>query len=326
MRTNPPSADAAWTRRLNDHTPVLHPSPPAPRGFTLVELLVVITIIGILIALLLPAVQAAREAARRLQNTNHLKQIGLAVASYEELFGMYPYMRDRSDLYGASWAYRILPYLEQQTMFNSWDCHARAFDPSNAILMRTPLSVFVNPSRRGADERCPFDNNGQGAALGGQKVAACSDYAANRGWSDLANPHGQQFDPKKSGPFATTYSTLGIRTPIGAMEVTDGLSNTIVVGDKWLSEAMYEHYGQELVDHAVCSGDSPWSCSRGAERGFPTGPDDPDSEKFGSPNGAMAAFAFLDGHVSCINYSISLKIFKALCSVGDGIPTQGANY
>ncbi|MBN1394367.1 MAG: DUF1559 domain-containing protein [Pirellulales bacterium] len=298
-------------------------SPFSPRAFTLVELLVVITIIGILIALLLPAVQAAREAARRLQNTNNLKQIGLAVAHYEEYHHMYPYLRDRSDEYAASWAYRILPYLEQQTVFDSWVSSARSYDAANAITMRTPMSVFINPSRRGDGELCPFDNNGAGPALSGQKLAACGDYAANRGWSDSGSPVTDRFDPKKSGPFSTTYSNLGIRTPIGAMEVSDGLSHTIVVGDKWLCEAMFTLYGQELVDHAVCSGDAPWSCSRGAERGFPAGPDDTDPEKFGSPNGQSAAFAFLDGHVTWIDYSIPLDVFKALCAVGDGVPMKG---
>ena len=287
----------------------------------------VITIIGVLIALLLPAVQAAREAARRLQNANHLKQIALAVANYEELYGMYPYIRDRGDQYGASWVYRILPYLEQQVMFDSWNCKARSYEPTNVITMRTPLSVLINPSRRGADELCPFDDNGQGSALGGQEVAACCDYAANRGWSDSANPVLDDFDPKKSGPFTTSRTPdCAIRTPIGAMEVTDGLSNTIVVGDKWLCEAMYNQYGRELVDSAACSGDPPWSCQRGADSGFPTGPDDPDANKFGSPNGSLAAFAFLDGHVSWISYSISLTTFRALCAIGDGIPTQGEDY
>ena len=85
-------------------------------AFTLVELLVVITIIGILISLLLPAVQAAREAARRLQCQNNLKQIGLAIHNYENANGMFPPggLSSKAGGYGFSWLVRILPYIEQR--------------------------------------------------------------------------------------------------------------------------------------------------------------------------------------------------------------------
>ena len=83
------------------------------RGFTLVELLVVIAIIGVLVALLLPAVQAAREAARRNSCVNHLKQIGLAVQNYHDSLGQYPSGREAVDMRAVSWAFNLLPYLEQ---------------------------------------------------------------------------------------------------------------------------------------------------------------------------------------------------------------------
>jgi prepilin-type N-terminal cleavage/methylation domain-containing protein len=100
------------------------------RGFTLVELLVVIAIIGILIALLLPAVQAAREAARRMQCSNHMKQLGLAILNYEDSLGVLPpgaqWLPFKPD--GSTWTDRyhccmlvhILPYMEQQMV---WEEH-----------------------------------------------------------------------------------------------------------------------------------------------------------------------------------------------------------
>src|SRR4051794_2502647 len=100
----------------------------ARRGFTLIELLVVIAIIAVLIALLLPAVQAAREAARRIQCTNNLKQMGLAIANYMETFGTTPvHEYRRSDEYGGTagksgnrgWHCHILPYVEQSAMYNA---------------------------------------------------------------------------------------------------------------------------------------------------------------------------------------------------------------
>src|SRR5437868_7938249 len=94
------------------------------RGFTLVELLVVIAIIGVLVALLLPAVQSAREAARRMQCSNHLKQYGLGIQNYHDTYQVYPI--DSTGANGSAiprltWQVRILPYMEQQAVFNAID-------------------------------------------------------------------------------------------------------------------------------------------------------------------------------------------------------------
>jgi prepilin-type N-terminal cleavage/methylation domain-containing protein len=85
------------------------------RGFTLVELLVVITIIGILMSLLMPAVQAAREAARRCQCQNNLKQMGLAMLLHLDAMKTFPMGRNRTDQYAVSWAYYLFPYMEEKT-------------------------------------------------------------------------------------------------------------------------------------------------------------------------------------------------------------------
>ena len=93
-----------------------------PSAFTLVELLVVITIIGILIALLLPAVQAAREAARRMQCANNLKQVGVALLNYEHACGTFPPGGlTLPSSCGHSWWVRILPYVEQENIFDQFE-------------------------------------------------------------------------------------------------------------------------------------------------------------------------------------------------------------
>src|SRR3954454_4369541 len=87
-------------------------------GFTLIELLVVIAIIGVLVALLLPAVQMAREAARRTQCTNNLKQLGIAMHNHHDTEGTFPYGAWNTTPL-ATWTFRVLPYLEQTTVFNA---------------------------------------------------------------------------------------------------------------------------------------------------------------------------------------------------------------
>ena len=114
-------------------------------GFTLVELLVVITIIGILIALLLPAVQAAREAARRTRCTNNLKQLGLAMQLFHEANGHLPPARvfDRS----ITWAAFLLPYLEQDAAFELFD-PAKSYYDQDADARGFAPSLYYCPSRR----------------------------------------------------------------------------------------------------------------------------------------------------------------------------------
>ena len=301
-----------------------------PRAFTLVELLVVIAIIGVLIAMLLPAVQAAREAARRMQNSNNLKQIGLALNGYEQVWNAYPYFRLTSGAVGANWAFGLLPFLEQQAIFDSLNERVRVWDKINATAMRTPVVVYLNPSRRGADNLCPFDNSNEIGPPGmeGQKLAACGDYAANRGWVNpdtaaTVSPFAQPFDPKFSGPFSIWTGGTELKRVNSSM-ISDGLSNTIAVGDKWVCP---EDVGVKVAfDAAFFSADEPYSFVRGAEVGFPVNNTVSSGHMFGSPGGGSAAFVFLDGHVSAINYSISLSLFESLCAVGDGNVIDGEEY
>src|SRR6188508_3723218 len=115
----------------------------ARTGFTLVEVLVVIAIIGILVAFLLPAIQAAREAARRTQCQNNLKQIGLAIQNHHDTRKQFPMGRNRFDQFAVSWAFFLLPYMEETAVYNSWNSKAKVYEAANNAAMRTPIETYA---------------------------------------------------------------------------------------------------------------------------------------------------------------------------------------
>src|SRR5262245_51513932 len=118
------------------------------RGFTLIELLVVIAIIAVLVSLLLPAVQQAREAARRTQCKNNMQQMGLAVANYESSHGVFPPGRieDAATNDWHSWAALILPLIDQANMYDQYNTQLFWKDPANAGIVGTPLPFYLCPS------------------------------------------------------------------------------------------------------------------------------------------------------------------------------------
>ncbi len=149
-------------------------------AFTLIELLVVIAIIGVLVGLLLPAVQQAREAGRRVSCGNHLKQVGLAVALAADIQKQFPAGRLTRDPYDVSWAFRLLPFLEEQAVFDARnpDHTVPCWDASNATAFRTPVATFYCASRRQPAADRNFDNNNSTPVSGTTGIAAGGDYAA----------------------------------------------------------------------------------------------------------------------------------------------------
>ena len=267
------------------------------QGFTLVELLVVIAIIGILIALLLPAVQTARESARRLQCTTHLREIGLAIQNYESTNRHFPTGRNRTDQFGVSWAYYILPQLESQNLHDAFDPSKRVDDEANAIAMRTPVAVYNCPTRRGPTADRDFDNDDADSLVRG--VATGGDYAANAGLEEDIGMEDNDFVNSKidltiSGPI---FSGSKIRP----RQVRDGMSKTIAIGEKhirpiesdWPAGRAHRLQG----DSCFLSGDAIKTIMRGTEDGLAKNRRDDDDEVFGSDHPNVTLFVFLDGHV-----------------------------
>ncbi|WZP00768.1 DUF1559 domain-containing protein [Isosphaeraceae bacterium EP7] len=186
-------------------------------AFTLIELLVVISIIAVLIALLLPAVQAAREAARRIQCTNNLKQLGLALHNYESGVGALPPSFIISVLVDgtkklSAWSVhgRILPYMEQSAMSNAINFNYNYEDPGNTTVSNTNVAAFLCPSELHPEPKA--------SAYGPQGV---SSYGFAMGdwfvWGGLAGPYNRSaFGPNRSVTFAN---------------ITDGLSQTLMAGE-----------------------------------------------------------------------------------------------
>ena len=305
-----------------------------PRNaFTLVELLVVIAIIGILVALLLPAVQAAREAARRTQCNNQLKQIGLAVQNYHDLVGHFPNGRTRTDEFSLAWTYAILPQLDEQTIFDAYDPQFPVHAQENAGAMRVGISTYVCPSRRppGADR--DFDNKEKGGGANGEprQVAVRGDYAANAGLEEDMGMEQNDFeegqeDEDQPIDFVNWHHDLSLVGPIfsnsrvQARRVTDGLSKTFVVGERHIplleGEWPEEQRHAAAADTCFLSGDNLRVVMRGTEDGlggsatdFPVSPDTrpwrrTGTKVFGGGNHpGLTMFVFLDGHTEALSSS-----------------------
>lgn len=203
-------------------------------GFTLVELLVVISIIGLLVGLLLPAVQSAREAARKTQSQNNLKQIGLALLNYESALRTFPsgYVStpggpnmDPVSLDAApgwSWGALLLPYMEQSALHSQLDMSLACWHPKNALAAKSRVSAFLNPGAVNYDgDTIVTDDSNRVLARFGR-----SHYVGNCGQDEPwgYDPPVQDWRHLASGPL---YRNSRVRIA----DISDGLSNTVFVGE-----------------------------------------------------------------------------------------------
>ena len=290
-------------------------------AFTLIEMLVVVGVIAVLIALLLPAVQAAREAARRTQCVNNLVQLGLAVHNYENTYRVLPLGSANATGpviagtpgYQFGWIARILPYLEQKAVSRALNFNLPVEHPGN----NTARTIQIHTLN------CPSDSNwGRGIGFGLNIVGGISNYAACHNDVEAA------IDATNRGAFV-------LNTPIGYADIEDGLAVTIFLGEK----------RPDSGDRGWASGTSATLRNTGTRLNAP-GPDlvtvppnqggvdpvfpDPDAGAapltfkagvvggFSSPHQGGANFGFGDGSVRFLKATINGRVYRALGGRADG--------
>jgi prepilin-type N-terminal cleavage/methylation domain-containing protein len=293
--------------------------PPARQAFTLIELLVVIAIIGVLIGLLLPAVQKVREAANRLKCQNNLHQLGLALHNYHgdycslpPGYRWLPVLADdptRTDP-GWGWSAFLLPYLEQDNLRNQINFKSPVGDAANAGIRTTLLPLLICPSDRSTGVFQIQTTTGQLVDVATNSYAAC--YGAEGEISAAPSKGNGLFFRNSRVRFA---------------DITDGTSNTIAIGER-----------------AAFFTQTPWAgaISQGTIRITPGAPtqstsiedaptqtlahtgshtlNDPrsDPDDFFTPHAGKGLFLFGDGSVRTIDIAIDLKILQALSTRAGG--------
>jgi len=293
-------------------------------GFTLVELLVVIAIIGVLIGLLLPAVQMARASARRTQCTSHLKQIGLAIHNFHDTRKFIPPSRPADGF--LTWHVTLMPYMELDNLADRlrWNL---PYDQQDPVALRTPVPIYVCPSRRPANDISEFEKR--------QKpVGVCGDYAGNAG-SVLGNKGytiNFGFDSDANGVFNSGFPDDNpvvngvlqkIRGRYSFSSIRDGLSHTLFVGEKAVNSRKMNRPGG-LGDGCMYNGDEPGVCMRVggplfglAKNRFPQPPQT--WTVFGSFHPQIVNFTVGDGSVQAVSVNIDDKTYGHLCNREDGV-------
>jgi prepilin-type N-terminal cleavage/methylation domain-containing protein len=314
-------------------------------AFTIVELLIVITIVGILLSLLLPAVESSQEAARKTQCKNNLRQLALAATYHLDSAGYFPsggwgyrWAGDPDRGFGTrqpgGWIYSILPYVEERTLWRAgaginFTQNPTAKETALAAQVKQPIPILNCPSRRPPDlypyspQRAPINLNAADLIPGVVKT----DYAISigdtgevqyPGPSSFADVDGDNYK-WQSGYTGVSFQASQVTVP----QITDGLSHTYLIGEKYLDATAYTNGADSSDNDAATQGFDNDMC-RIASPDFPPKGDIPGEVNpsiFGSAHVEGFHMAFCDGSVHFIDYSIDPDVHAHLANRADGQST-----
>ena len=302
-------------------------------AFTLVELLVVIAIIGLLVGMLLPAVQQVREAARRTSCLNNLKQLGLAIHGYEGVTQQIPPSR-RADRF-LTWPILLMPFMEQNNTYDLFDLRVAYRNQTTEAITSAVPTLFC-PTRRGPG----VDSISVSERESDDPVGSTGDYAGNAGSAEsLLNNAWASFleGAKPDGVFNSAYTRNDV-DPVDPdtgrlvkrtyaryqfSDVDDGLSNTIFVGEKAVNSSWMGH-PEGWADGSLYNGDDPNTSTRVGGLLLPIAdsiriqPGPLGIRVWGSAHGQVSNFTLGDGSVKTISANLEEQTLHVLSARNDG--------
>ncbi len=316
-----------------------------PSGFTLVELLVVLAIIGILVSLLLPAVQAARESARMTECKNNLRQIGLATLMFHDVNGAFPPARLSSRPGGPpqydcggkepSWLVRIMPFVEQTNQHRDWDLYDEYANHPAEVVGRV-MKLYICPTRRGPDDARVPPSRTQvfyGCGCGGpvfieRQGGAVGDYGGNHGdftGGSTGAPTDYWRGGNGTGVIVSSRAKCENGEPVNWVDrvnsasILDGLSNTFLAGEMHIPVGKLS---QPPENGAIYNGEDLPAFARIGGPGIPLAKHPRDTSipirGFGSWHPGVCQFVLADGSVRPIDNHINTLALQALCHRNDG--------
>ena len=305
-------------------------------AFTLIELLVVIAVIGVLVSLLVPAVQQAREAARRTQCRNNLHQFGIALHNYHDAFNRFPPGGVRVPFDAATPTYRmpfvaqLLPYLDQQPVYNLIDFGQSWFQPVNVPATRAPLPLWQCPSETTAGALLQFPSETFG------------NYGLNWGPFHYLNLDGDAPGDNEPGGTVPVSSPFGLNFGAGLRDVTDGSSHTLAMLEMLKGIAVGGNdrrgriWNEDSNTYQVCTRIGPNSksrdhcqtatCTHTPDQGLPYEPP-PSAVSSGRGQSSLGARSrhvggvhvlMCDGSAHFLSENINLFVYQALSTMRYG--------